>query len=404
MKRAVLHYIDLIRPGGGPMGYLYNLKLSLEKAPSETPIYIYASKVSHARSGTANEKLDFFAKVGKFVPTFLMVLVHYLYYLLKMHSPLNKKDASVLKKHEAVVIHNIILLSKYLRTKKPNAQKIYCMSHSPTTFSEELCEYVVNFHNSTAFSKIFLKLFSKKELKLYKRIDGIITPCKEAVEGYFHYDISLKKDFQRLNFVEVPSGLPGLVPKKPVEGIQQELGLDKEKLNVCYIGRYHSHKGFDLFNQLAEATSKKSNKVAFCSVGKGSILPDKNHVYDIGWRSDIADVINSMDLIISCNKFTYFDLLALEVMSLGKPIALTEVGGNKFLKKLSPGILTYQASSFGKLIERLTNIKKSELEELGQINKQVFEEEFNEIKFLHRHMSLATQILSSKKDKATVKA
>jgi len=71
----------------------------------------------------------------------------------------------------------------------------------------------------------------------------------------------------------------------------------------------------------------------FFSAGAGEIQEAESNVFNLGWRKDIAEIISAMDLIIVPNTVTYFDLLPIESLMLGTPVAVSAVGGNKWLLK-----------------------------------------------------------------------
>lgn len=397
MKLA--HYIDFIRPGGGPMGYLYNLDLALSKSKDNKYIDVVSEKKSDSREVVLNTREEYFKKIKRYFPKFIAVIIHYLYYYLKLKTPLNKQTLYKLNEYDIVVVHNFILFSKYRKYKKKEVD-LYCMNHSPVSYSEELCDYISNFHKSVFMRSFFLNFFSKLELNEYCRSGNVVVPCREAVDGYFYYNKTIANVFNKLNFIEVPTGMNGLKPLKDYKEVRKELEIKDNQKAVCFVGRFNEHKGFDLYNQISSLLNSNSlNKDVVCfSVGSGKIKPG-NDVINLGWRTDIGDVINGMDLIINCNEHTYFDLLIIEAMSLGKAIMATNVGGNKFVAKSTQGVILFERDSLIGISDKIISLSKDDLKDLGRKNLLAYNMYYNSENFLANHLILAEELTLYKKNR-----
>jgi glycosyltransferase involved in cell wall biosynthesis len=111
---------------------------------------------------------------------------------------------------------------------------------------------------------------------------------------------------------------------------RKALNITINDLAIGFIGRYNFDKGYDRFLSIA-AAHKKDIRMRFFSAGAGEIQEAESNVFNLGWRKDIAEIISAMDLIIVPNAVTYFDLLPIESLMLGTPVAVSAVGGNKWL-------------------------------------------------------------------------
>ena len=66
------------------------------------------------------------------------------------------------------------------------------------------------------------------------------------------------------------------------------------------------------------------------------------HWIEIGWTNNPYSIIEASDLFILPNRETFFDLILLEVLSLGKNVLISWCGGNKkFADFNSEGILFF---------------------------------------------------------------
>ena len=85
-------------------------------------------------------------------------------------------------------------------------------------------------------------------------------------------------------------------------------------------------------------------------------LEDK-HWIEGGWTNDPHSLIAAADVFVLPNRETYFDLILLEVMSLGVPIVLSNTGGNKFFRQYSLMGMRYY-TSMPEAIEQLLYFKR----------------------------------------------
>lgn len=121
-------------------------------------------------------------------------------------------------------------------------------------------------------------------------------------------------------------------------------------------------------------------------------LKDKRWI-ELGWTDKAHDIINAADIFILPNKETYFDLVLLEVMSIGKPVVLTYTGGNKYFKNFKDsGLFFYDYNNIDSAIEQINKIKKSDIQTLGEKNKMIFNENFTISIFTKRYIQLLEKI------------
>jgi glycosyltransferase involved in cell wall biosynthesis len=213
-------------------------------------------------------------------------------------------------------------------------------------FEEERVEFIKEikhlFTDNESSNIIFLReldsfnkndiyqLLVKKEVYAYQNASVIICPTKYSLDGYFESDCDSRAILKKVPKHTVVSTVT--IPK-PTLGrlkIREKFNIGLNDLAVGFIGRYSFDKGYDRFLSIARRHRNNPN-IYFFSAGAGEIREDDSSVYDLGWRKDIVDIILAMDLIIIPNRVTYFDLLPIESLMLGTPVAVTAVGGNKWL-------------------------------------------------------------------------
>lgn len=328
------------------------------------------------------------------MPRFLKAFLHYFYYYLSLALGLNlKRDYFVkLAEYDRIVFHSVKELAQFRRSRYFHShQQLYAMLHTPVSFSEEHCDVVSIQHQTRWFYRFFLKRLSLQEIKQYELADGIIVACKAATAAYFYYDENLRKRFQQLPFYELWSGLKALEIETERTKMRENLGIKATEKAVCFVGRYNEHKGLNIYNEIAREVAAKSQSIRFFSAGAGHLHPASEMVENLGFRSDIADVIHAMDLLVNCNRYSYFDLLLLEAMSLGKPILVSDRGGNNCIAEQTKGIQLFSIEQLGDAADFIQSATLEQLHQMGTENRESFEENFSEMPFYQRHANFAAK-------------
>ena len=106
---------------------------------------------------------------------------------------------------------------------------------------------------------------------------------------------------------------------------------------VGNIGRISKQKGMEYFVQAATEVVKLNNKIRFFIVGDGEdrnkiekLISDcgmNEYIIMMGFRSDITDIINQLDLIVLSSLWEGLPLTPIEAFSLGKTVIGTNVDG-----------------------------------------------------------------------------
>ena len=99
------------------------------------------------------------------------------------------------------------------------------------------------------------------------------------------------------------------------------------------------------------------------------------------------------------NHETYFDLILLEVLSIGVPVILSSTGGNKYFKKFGKeGLLFYK--TIDDAIENINNLKATTGEYRHKIGLELvdlFESEFSVAPFTKRYVETISGIANEEK-------
>ena len=95
---------------------------------------------------------------------------------------------------------------------------------------------------------------------------------------------------------------------------------------------------------------------------------------------------------------TYFDIVMLEVLSLGKVVVASRTGGNSFFEKQGvKGVFLYNTVMEAvQVIKQLKNLPKQELERLGNENRQFFITNLSSHSMYTRYKNLLEDLTSQK--------
>ncbi len=406
MTAAVAHYYPFIRPGGGPAGYLFNLRLGLIGHPSRTLIDVVAAHESSRRSSwLADAQVReergwqaFKRRTMRYGPRRLVRSWRVASRWRFGRLPQAMRDQ--LASYPAVVFHDPRHAWWYLRQRgRPRTQQVFVMPHSPVDASaEEVYGLWAEYGSQYDWSGLRESL-RRLELRVYRMAQGIIVPVREAVDAYFEGSGGLREQFLGLTFHDIPSGVQPMTTTTPPEEIRQRLGVTERQVLVGFFGRYVEHKGFDVYLDVVRAAAARHpGRFAFISGGAGWLKPDALPGYrDLGWLAeDVGDYVNATDVVMAPNQYTLFDLSILEAMSLGKVVLTSATGGNRWLSKITQGVVVASQSEAGVYLDALVELTKlGKLRLLGRRNLDAYLAQFTLESFVRRHLNFASKVLAS---------
>lgn len=120
--------------------------------------------------------------------------------------------------------------------------------------------------------------------------------------------------------------------------VREHLGLSSQHFVIGMVGRYHPMKGFGLFVDAAGRLARENGNVRFVLVGKDvdqdnaplvSQLEQAGVIdktYLLGQSSDVARVMNALDVLANTSTSEGFPNVIGEAMSCGIPCVATNVG------------------------------------------------------------------------------
>lgn len=372
----ILFYLieSRLSPRGGPLGVGYYYYQEMKKRDDTTIEFLKSDKIYESVHSAGR-------KITKYLPQWLNSLHRNFrgaLHLKKFLEEEPKKTTVFLNDYDVVFFHE----TKDLYREKVNLESfkgvVMLQSHSPLPLWQE---------QTTDLPSIYFRMipdlkkkFSKIDEYAFRRADYIVFPCKEAEEPYLdswelyrtiHND---KQGYYRY----ITTGIMPATAKRRREDIRKELSIPNESFVISFVGRHNTVKGYDLLKEIGKKfLSLREDNYVIVAGKLGPIKePDFINWIEIGWTTDPHSYINASDVFILPNRVTYFDLVLLEVMSLGKIAIVSRTGGNKFFEQAGvAGILFYDTTD--QAIEQIKKIQTMTLEErekLGAENKKFYQE------------------------------
>lgn len=378
MKKILIFLeANKLKPCGGPYGYNYNLKNGLDKNYSEFKIeYINnelekANKYSNKIINALYKKVSFFSCYKSEI--------------------MNNK----LEEYDCIHFHTSKHLFKARKLLKDYKGKVLFTSHSPMLLSEEMNQDA-SLLSRIVFFWFYLSL-RRVDNYAFNRADYLVFPCEDAEEPYGTWrkfeDIKKRKIFKY-----IPTGIIDVRNKIQIgkDEYRKKYNIPERAFVISYVGRHNKVKGYELLKEFAKIIIPKNKNIYFLIGGKEEPIKGLNNRQwiEVGFTKDPYSLINASDIFILPNVQTYFDLVMLEVISIGKPVLASFTGGNKyFLKFNNIGIRLFKnIDDMVKISEEFIEMSNNDLRDLGNKNRQLFENEFDSNVFAENYIKLLTEI------------
>ena len=321
MTRLIHFPLNGLKPTGGPAGYLWNLSQGLD----QVGISGYEFLPSLPAGISSNKFLQ------RIVPGRVKD-VRRLRNMLSLPKRTSEPPVDYAK-YEAVHFHSTEDLYLQRDAMKGYKGKVVLTSHSPLVYHKELISRLnpkdVETHSDE------LKRLAIIDEYAFERADCVIFPCSEAEEPYFHTweDYAVVRDETKMHYV--PTGIVQAHAKVDRNEVRMRYGIPKDAFVVTYVGRHNQVKGYDILKSVAPDLLV-DEKTWFLVAGKEGPIHGLNHPrwVEVGWTNDPHSVIAAADVFVLPNRETFFDLIMLEVLSLGQIVVASRTGGNKFFEQL----------------------------------------------------------------------
>mgnify|MGYP000991791597 CR=1 FL=1 len=390
MKKVLIYlYKNRLAPVGGQYGYNYNVYTVLEKNSIKNIDFLETEK---GNATSINQK------VNKIQNKTLLKLVKILKSIVRNYMRLygrTHKAVVDLNNYDIVHFHNVSDMYSCKDSLEKYKGKVILTSHAPNRPSLSVFQMLSPFEQK--YMKWFYKRMFDMDVYAFNRADYIVFPCPEAEEPYYN-NWDYYKEFKKSNshkYIYIPTGINPCSPKVGKSEVRQRYGIPEEAFVFCYVGRHNEIKGYDTLKELGLELLKDKN-VYFLVAGKEEPIKGLEHGrwIEVGWTNDPHSIICASDVFILPNRETYFDLIMLELISLGAIVLCSHTGGNKFFEKYKPnGIIQYstkqEAIVKAQELMKLTNDDKKKLQ---NYNVKMYKEYFTSEVFTSAYLEFLDKI------------
>ena len=393
MKKVLIYLNEnSLAPTGGSIGYNYTLKKGLQEIDNEgiEIEYLQGKEVS----ADINNRVKNVKAAG--LKKLITISKSVVKKGLMMYGPSHKAKVD-LSVYDAVHFNRTIDLYWAKDSLRDYKGKVILTLHSPTMPCKQMISMLTN------FEKKYMKWFYAKlpDIDNYaiNRADNIIIACEEAEEPYYH-EWPGYAEFHKKNKHKYVYMATGTAPKSALvtkEEMRKKYGIPQDAFVISYVGRHNEIKGYDALKEIGKhLLDANDSAYVFIAGTEGPLYHlEHNRWIEVGWTKDPGSVIQASDVFVLPNKETYFDLVMLEVLSLGQIVVASYTGGNKYFAKYeNSGIFLYSNNTEAENISN-TLIKMSEVErnELRKKNLELYKAEFTNEAFAKRYIDSLHKIL-----------
>ena len=355
MKCAIINIKNKSASVGGPSGYLFNLYSGADEI-KEFPDFKYLiennSIISDSGSKMTNVK-ELFPSLREFI------------YFFKQGNIFRNILGKELKEYDLIHVHTTETLL-YLRWFCKYKGKVIFTPHRPETLREELVAVVRR--KKKGSYHLLGKWYDFLESNSYRLADAFIYPSKGAMSIYKSFPgFSKYLGGKEVRFLYTGIRKKGITLSR--EEYRQKNNIDTEAFVISYIGRHNVIKGYD---RLVDVFSKfEKDNVEFVIAGKieNDDYPKNKKWHELGYISDAQNLMNASDVVVIPNRNTYFDLVILEALSLGKIVITSNTGGNIDISKDTDALVLFDNNEDESLFRAISMIKK-----MSKDNRNMLEE------------------------------
>lgn len=364
----LLIYLDenALGPAGGPLGVGYYLhEETVARGLSDQIHFLKSDQNVKARESKQKKILYKFPRLTKIVRS----LRHIREYNGMLYSPDVTKGK--FDGYDAVHFHRTSDLYKQRKNLEHYKGKVLLTSHSPIPLRKELYDACATKFERRYFEKR-MSLFEEMDEWSFRNADYIVFPCPEAEQPYennWPAYLSIQKE-RKENYRYVPTGISERVATVPKKKIREQLGIKEENFMMVYVGRHNEVKGYGNLKKLGKKLLDENQDMRMVVAGREGPIMRLEHSswIEIGFTKDPYSYISAGDVFVLPNTETYFDLVMIEVLSLGKIVVASRTGGNRFFERMGlQGVFLYdtleEAEELIYQIRQLTPDRKKELEE-----------------------------------------
>lgn len=192
--------------------------------------------------------------------------------------------------------------------------------------------------------------------------------------------------------------------------VRKSLGVPENVFLAGSVGRMSHQKSPLDFFRMANLVHQQNPSIHFVWVGNGPLLADAEsfiHQYSLtgvihlpGHRSDIPEIMKTLDCFILTSKWEGFPIVLLEAMASGTPIIATDIdGNNEAVRNNNEGWLVPagDSQSMANALVQMINLPEKKIEFRNKARKRV-EQNFRTQLMLDKLQNLYKDVVFTKEE------
>lgn len=355
MKLAIFNYYGMDATIGGPRGYIYNLYSGYDELKENAPDFLYSQT---RRADNTNKCVH----LNTTVPSDL----HCVLAFIKKGLQIKVEFKSKIREYAVIHTHSCEDCF-YLRMFAGYKGKIILTSHRP----EPLVEERLSLYKKVTGKKftVVSKLYNYVETKAYEYADAFIFPSKGAMSIYNDFP-----GFSRFSKGKLIHYVMTGAPQKPINSNREEYrkkhNIAEEEFVISFLGRHNSIKGYDRVVNTFEKMKEEGIRVLVAGAPSADIEAPKDDMWtELGYIKDTADLMSASDVVVIPNRNTYYDLVIIEALSVGKIVISSNTGGNNDIGDYTDGLILFDNNNEKDFVEKVLEIKNMPIENRRRLEK-----------------------------------
>lgn len=391
---------------GGPDGYLAHLKLGLGaldqpplgadfigEAPIQTKPATPPTQAAHPIVAALGDLRRNLTSRIHLLTGFPRKLDPFFY---RSKGP-DEETLAALRTHDVVHVHFTRDADVLLRLREAGrwSGKIILSSHSPETPALEMAATLKPKHYCGRYYEYLEKALLERDLAAFRGADAWIFPSEGAMEPY-HQTLPGFTELAKHKTVRfLPTGIRAK-DRPAQEAVSARRIAPPGALQIAFVGRHESVKGYDLFVEAALRFLDEHPSAHVVCAGTGP-LPPPSHPrwHELGRINDVHALMAASDLFVLPNRRTYYDLVLIEALAAGIPVLATATGGNRDVAAQCEAVRLAPPDADGLFagMRAVADLPASERERLRGVARAHYENAHTETRFAGAYLDTLRSLL-----------
>jgi len=290
------------------------------------------------------------------------------------------------KRHPGIDYYYIFRLASFLRHNQVDILHL----HNPTAFFYGTLAAKLVGLSPIIYTEHGRDFSSSKKIKMANRWLGKLVDKVVAVADFSRHYLIDHEGISESKVLTIHNGIDGerYAAKYDVASVRASLGLTEEQAVIGIVARLDPIKNHALLIKSMKKVLSEQRQAILLIIGDGPLRVElkqlcnelcfNENIRFLGSRSDVPELLSALDVFVLCSISEGLSLTLAEASAAGKPIVVTNVGGNS--EVVQDGVSGHVVPS--NCVDSLANaildiLNKPELsQQMGQAGRERFEQQF----------------------------